>query len=96
MKFNHYLLLFIIFSLTAYSSFEPDEERKVSSVYSEGSQAALGKLLASELAKQDFKYSAFFILDSGRQALLKRLAIIQAAEQAIDLQYYIWNVEKYL
>jgi putative cardiolipin synthase len=31
------------------------------------------------------------VLDSGKDALLERLALIEAAERSIDLQYYIWN-----
>lgn len=35
--------------------------------------------------------SGFLILDSGRQALLQRATLIEAAQRSIDAQYYIWN-----
>ena len=35
--------------------------------------------------------SAFALLDSGRDAFLVRAALIEAASERIDAQYYIWN-----
>lgn len=31
------------------------------------------------------------VLDTGRDALIERAALIELAEQSIDIQYYIWN-----
>ena len=35
--------------------------------------------------------SGYYLLDSGQEAFLHRAALIEAAEQRIDAQYYIWN-----
>ncbi|WP_051603803.1 phospholipase D family protein [Marinobacter sp. HL-58] len=35
--------------------------------------------------------SGFYMLDSGQDAFLYRAALIEAAEQSIDAQYYIWS-----
>ncbi|MFN2361374.1 MAG: phospholipase D family protein [Marinobacter sp.] len=35
--------------------------------------------------------SGFYMLDSGQEAFLYRAALIEAAEQSIDAQYYIWS-----
>lgn len=35
--------------------------------------------------------SGFYLLDSGQEAFLSRAALIEAAEQSIDAQYYIWS-----
>jgi cardiolipin synthase C len=94
MKLNHYLCLSIMLVLTACSSLEIDTKRNVSYAYDEGFQTMLGKLFASEVNKQKSESSGFLVLDSGREAFLKRLAIIRAAEKAIDLQYYIWNSDQ--
>lgn len=38
--------------------------------------------------------SGFLVLESGRQALLQRALLIEAAERSIDAQYYIWNSDE--
>ncbi|WP_228260803.1 phospholipase D family protein [Marinobacter orientalis] len=35
--------------------------------------------------------SGFYMLDSGHEAFLYRAALVEAAEQSIDVQSYIWN-----
>lgn len=35
--------------------------------------------------------SGFYLLDAGQDAFLYRAALIEAAEQSIDAQYYIWS-----
>lgn len=39
----------------------------------------------------DATYSAFQLLDTGRDAFTVRAALIEAASHRIDAQYYIWN-----
>ena len=39
------------------------------------------------------KMSAVLIQNSGWDALAQRLALIETAEQTIDIQYYIWNAD---
>jgi putative cardiolipin synthase len=47
--------------------------------------------LASAGAAAHGSDSGFELLDTGREALLRRAALIEAAEHTIDAQYYIWN-----
>lgn len=35
--------------------------------------------------------SGFYLLNSGQEAFLARAALVEAAEQSIDAQYYIWS-----
>ncbi|MET0656742.1 MAG: phospholipase D family protein [Steroidobacteraceae bacterium] len=46
---------------------------------------------AADAAAVHAGQSGFLVLDSGKDALLERLALIESAERSIDLQYYIWN-----
>ena len=54
-----------------------------------GAETALGRSAAA-LGLQD-GLSAVRVLDTGRDALTERAALIEAAERSIDAQYYIWN-----
>lgn len=94
MKIRHYVWISIVLVLTACSSVEIDTKRNLTYAYDEGFQTMLGELFASGMDKQNSGSSGFLVLDSGREAFLKRLAIISAAEKAIDLQYYIWNSDQ--
>jgi putative cardiolipin synthase len=50
----------------------------------------LGRI-ATAAASAHEGQSGFLMLDSGADALLDRLALIEAAQRSLDLQYYIWN-----
>ncbi|HSG89361.1 MAG TPA: phospholipase D-like domain-containing protein, partial [Pseudomonadales bacterium] len=51
---------------------------------------ALGRLTARRVDVEAGS-DGILLLDSGRDALRMRVALIEAAECAIDAQYYIWN-----
>lgn len=51
-------------------------------------ETALGRALASEIAKRPGQ-SGFLVYDRGRDSLLSRLALAASAERTLDLQYYI-------
>ncbi|MET0656664.1 MAG: phospholipase D family protein [Steroidobacteraceae bacterium] len=53
-------------------------------------ETTLGRA-AADAAAVRAGHSGFLVLDSGKDALLERLALIESAERSIDLQYYIWN-----
>ena len=57
--------------------------------FSAGATTALGELAATRGLAEGL--SGVRVLDTGRDAFLERAALIEAAERAIDLQYYIWN-----
>ncbi|MCU7842992.1 MAG: phospholipase D family protein [Candidatus Thiodiazotropha sp. (ex Monitilora ramsayi)] len=45
------------------------------------------------LISQHFDKSGFYPLGSGLDAFIARVALIDAAERSLDLQYYIWHVD---
>ncbi|MBP6381618.1 MAG: phospholipase D family protein [Pseudomonadales bacterium] len=57
--------------------------------FSAGSATSLGQLAAARNLPDGL--GGVRVLDTGRDAFLERAALIEAAERAIDLQYYIWN-----
>ncbi|MGF1712338.1 phospholipase D-like domain-containing protein [Vibrio kagoshimensis] len=59
-------------------------EQQVSSTLSELSDAF-------RLSNASKETSAVLLQDTGWDALAQRLALIETAEQSIDIQYYIWN-----
>lgn len=65
-------------------------ERIHSSAYSNPQETHLWRT-AAVAADVHAGQSGFIVLDLGKDALLERLALIEAAERSIDLQYYIWN-----
>lgn len=71
-------------------SLSRDMERLDSVAYSTPLATDLGRR-ASEAAKAHEGQSGFTVLDSGTDALLDRLVLIEAAQRSLDLQYYIWN-----
>ncbi|QYX56639.1 phospholipase D family protein [Roseovarius sp. SCSIO 43702] len=52
---------------------------------------ALGAAMRREGEGHDAAHSGVRVLQSGRDALAARLALIEAAEVAVDAQYYIWH-----
>jgi len=53
-------------------------------------ESALAKLTANATIEHA-PLNGIRVLDSGRDALHERAALIEAAERSIDAQYYIWN-----
>lgn len=77
-------------ALTACVVLPEHAERIHSSAYSAPQETNLGRTAINAAAVRTGQ-SGFLVLDSGKDALLERLALIAAAERSIDLQYYIWN-----
>ncbi len=61
-----------------------------SHAFNQPEQTRLGRLAGHAAAHHDGE-SGFYIQDTGRDAFLQRVALIEAAEKSIDAQYYIWN-----
>jgi cardiolipin synthase C len=51
-------------------------------------------LLAADARAGHSDQSGFHLLDKGEEALLWRVALADAAEKTLDLQYYIWQTDK--
>ncbi len=69
-----------------------DVERTPSSAYATPIATRLGKAAYADAAKHAGQ-SAFRLLESGHAGLSARTALIDAAQQSIDLQYYIMEGE---
>jgi putative cardiolipin synthase len=67
-----------------------DLERLDSIAYATPLATDLGRIGAKAASAHE-PQSGFLVLDSGKDALLDRLALIEAAQRSLDLQYYIWN-----
>lgn len=65
-------------------------DKTESTAYLLPAKTPLGRQFREESRHHPGK-SGFLLLDKGPDALLYRAALIGAAEQSIDLQYYIWN-----
>ena len=65
-------------------------ERPPSAAYAAPAGTQLGQSLAARTAAHP-GLSGLRILDSGYEALAARLELVEAAERAIDVQYYIWH-----
>ena len=76
--------------LTACASLPTDVPIIPSTAFANGNETAIGRLFAPQALRNPAQ-SGFAILDTGHDALRARLAAIAMAEQAVDLQYYIWN-----
>jgi putative cardiolipin synthase len=72
------------------ASLPPNGNKPVSRAFDQAEETALGRALSAAYAAHPGR-SGFEILDTGRQALQARLALIEAAQRSLDLQYYIWN-----
>ena len=87
------LLLILLFLLAGCTSLPADLDKPRSQAIRSGGGTELGRLVAP-LVAQHPERSAFVVLDTGRQALSARLALLDRAERAFDAQYYIWNSDR--
>ncbi len=65
-------------------------ERRVTTAFAQAEQTSLGQRLMPAIYAHPGE-SGFLLLSKGSDALEKRLALVDAAERALDIQYYIWN-----
>lgn len=70
------------------------DKRAYSSAFTDAPNTRLGRHLASETVDKGSDLSGFILLDTGTDALQKRLALLDSSEKSVDLQYYIWNSDK--
>ena len=87
----HYFALLALVSLLAgCGSLPTDFEKPVSRALEDTSESQLVRNLQPLLAEHPGK-SGFRTLDSGEEAFIARLRMIQSATQSLDVQYYIWH-----
>ncbi|WP_298447569.1 phospholipase D family protein [uncultured Marinobacter sp.] len=85
------VLLVIVF-MQGCAQLPPQNEQSLSYAFDHPGETRLGRQVQSHLQGQS-GYSGFYIQDTGREAFLQRAALIETAEQSIDAQYYIWNLD---
>lgn len=83
------LLLVAIYTGCASLPTEVDRSIKPAVTQSTSTLSALTNSYRPKQSKQET--SAVLLQDTGWDALAQRLALIEAAEHSIDIQYYIWN-----
>lgn len=87
------VIMLLVFFVTGCASL-PEEIKHPAEPLITQSTSALTELTSfykPEQAKQGM--SAVLLQDTGWDALAQRLALIDAAEHSIDIQYYIWNAD---
>jgi cardiolipin synthase C len=72
------------------ASLPTDYPRSISAVLTDTGDTRLGQA-SSRLLAEHPEVSGILLLDRGTDALLARLALAEAAERSLDIQYYIWH-----
>lgn len=83
-------ILFVILFIQGCAQLPPRNASSLSYAFDRPEETRLGREVQPYLQNQPSD-SGFYIQDTGREAFLQRAALIEAAEQSIDAQYYIWN-----
>jgi len=86
---SSYLLVAALF-IQGCAQLPPLNASSLSYAFDRPEETRLGREIQPHLQGQPGD-SGFYIQDTGLQAFLQRAALIEAAEQSIDAQYYIWN-----
>ena len=84
------LALLYALLLVACASLPDALPREHSAAFNSSAETTLGRLFEAE-THTPHGWSGVEVLDTGREALQLRLALLAEAERAVDLQYYIWN-----
>ena len=84
-----FVLLFFLGWASGCASLPANTNRASSTSFAHPEQTALGQLAQARRAQAGTRSdSAFYLLDSVDAALASRLALVDAAQRSIDLQYY--------
>lgn len=81
-------LLLAALVLGGCASLPDNVQRTSSAVFSEPAQTALGRMVESRRPANAAGRSAFSLLDSAERAFSARVALADAAQKTIDIQYY--------
>ena len=87
------VVLLLVGAVTGCGGLPKLVERTESAAYLSPLETSLGKRLDTEIRDHPGE-SGILLLDRGRDAFRFRVALIRAAERAIDLQYFIWNDDR--
>lgn len=85
-----FLVLSLAFLLAACGTLPATVQRPVSSAFTGTDDTLLGRSLAPELAAHPGLSGILPLIDA-REAFAARMALAQAAERSLDMQYYIWR-----
>jgi putative cardiolipin synthase len=87
------MLVLMLWLVSGCAKRPPGFEREVSYSFVQPELTSLGQGLMP-LIDAHPEQSGFLLLSHGVEALEKRLALVDAAERALDIQYYIWNSDR--
>ncbi len=85
------LLVLIIVQITGCTTKPTAIDRQPSLSFDQPQTTMLGKMIEPRQLSRTTAQSGFYILSSGKQAFVERLALIESAQKSLDAQYYIWN-----
>ena len=83
-------LVFLVVLFTGCASLPENIERTDSFALQDTQETELAKDVAP-LILQHPEQSGFHLLDTGMEAFIARIALIETAQMSLDLQYYIWH-----
>ena len=83
-------LVFLVVLFTGCASLPENIERTESFALQDTQETELAKDVAP-LILQHPEQSGFHLLDTGMEAFIARIALIETAQMSLDLQYYIWH-----
>jgi cardiolipin synthase C len=83
----------IVLALGACGTLQHDYTAVPSSAFDKPQDTTLGRAFAAEHARNS-GHSAFRLINRGVSALLTRAALADLAERAIDIQYYVYDVDE--
>lgn len=78
--------------VTACASLPEDFEKQPSHAYTDTDATSLGRARAGERAANPDKAGAY-LLDNGLDAYVARVALAEAAERSLDVQYYLFHAD---
>ena len=81
--------ILVVTALTACASLPSNDDRPVTTALAQPQTTALGRLVQGQTpSASGGKLSGFRLLSGGERAYTSRLALVEAAEKTLDLQYY--------
>ncbi|NOQ63504.1 MAG: hypothetical protein GQ582_03215 [Methyloprofundus sp.] len=89
-RIKHLLILCVLSFFVGCASTHKPIVHSVSSALEKPELTTANQLIQADL-KQHPGQSGFMLLDTGEKAFTSRMAMTQAAEKTLDVQYYIWN-----
>lgn len=85
-----YIVLTFLLLLPGCASLPKEYDRNPSTALTHPETTTLGKLFARSMDEHRGE-SGFLLINTGREALISRIALADIADKTIDCQYYIWK-----